>query len=115
MILYHYTDAIGLGGILTSGTIRPSTLARNPNDVRYGDGQYLSDLVPGTKSPAQLSRMFLNLPFFGRRFTHFVAIEVEGLPFIEGRPGVFVIPNESPLDISARIVASGPIPDLAEM
>ena len=107
MILYHYTDESGLAGILSSGRLDASTRARNPRDVRYGDGQYLSDIPPGTKGPSQLSRHFLNLPFFGHRFTHYVAIEVEGLAWFEGRTGVFVIPNDQPLDLTGRIVGSG--------
>jgi hypothetical protein len=111
VILYHYTDIEGLCGILASGKLHASKRARNPRDVRYGNGQYLSDIPPGSRTPAQLSREFLNLPYFGRRFTHYVAIEVDGLAWIEGRPGVFLIPNEQPLDISGRIVACGPTSD----
>ena len=110
MILYHYTDETGLAGILASGRLNPSTYARNPQDVRYGEGQYLSDVVPGTKTPAQLSRLFLNLPFFGRRYTHYVAIEVDGLSWIEGRPGVYVISNDEPLELAGRTVATGMVP-----
>jgi HYD1 signature containing ADP-ribosyltransferase len=112
LILYHDTDAKGFLGIMASERIHASTRARNPRDVRYGNGQYFSDIPPGSKTPAQLSREFLNLPFFGTRFTHYVAIESEGLAWIEGRPGVFLVPNEQPLDISGRIVASGLIPDV---
>ncbi len=107
MILYHYTDQSGLTGILRSMILIPSTSVRNPQDVRYGDGQYLSDIVPGIKTPSQLSRLFLNLPFLGHRFTHFVAIEVDGLLWIEGRPGVFVIPNDQPLDLNGRVAGTG--------
>lgn len=109
MILFHYTDDAGLRGILSSMTINPSTAARNPGDVRYGDGQYFSDVEPGTKTPSQLSREFLGLPFLGRRFTHYLAIEADGLSFIEGRPGVFVIPGDRPLDVNGRILTSGTV------
>jgi hypothetical protein len=112
MILYHYTDEQGLQGILATGTLLASTMARNPRDVRYGNGQYLTDLEPGSKTPAQLSREFLNLPYLGRRFTHYVAIVVDGLTVIEGRTGVFVVPNEGPLDLAGRVVAFGRIQDL---
>ena len=64
--LYHYTNEAGMNGILESGELNPSLKALNPNDVRYGNGQYLSDIVPGTKTPAQLSRAFINNPFKGR-------------------------------------------------
>ena len=66
--LFHYTDGVGMQGILATQLLHPSTAAANPNDARYGDGQYLSDLPPGEKTPAQLSRLFLGQPFLGRRF-----------------------------------------------
>jgi hypothetical protein len=37
-----------------------------------------------------------------------VEIDVSGLNVVEGRAGVFVIPNEGPLDLSGRIVGRGP-------
>ncbi|WP_435015440.1 HYD1 signature containing ADP-ribosyltransferase family protein [Tundrisphaera sp. TA3] len=107
MILYHYTDAKGMRAILESGRLLASTAAANPQDVRYGDGQYLSNVVPGTKTPAQLSRESLNQPFQGRKFTHYIAIEVEGLELIWGRPGVCVIPNVRPLELGRRLVGFG--------
>jgi hypothetical protein len=55
----------------------------------------------------QLSRAFLGAPFWGSRFTNFVEIDVSGLNVIEGRAGVFVIPNEGPLDLTGRIVSWG--------
>ena len=71
----------------------PPTSAGHPRDVRYGDGQYLSDISPGTKTPAQLSRAPFGHPFLGRRGTHYVEIDVTGLNVQRGRPGVFVIPT----------------------
>jgi hypothetical protein len=112
LILSHDTNAEGLRGIRASGWIRASTGARNPRDVRYGDGQYFSDIPPGSKNLARLSRIFLGFPFFGDRFTHYVAIEIDGREWFEGRPGVFVIPNDRPLDISGRVVSSGLVPVL---
>lgn len=108
-ILYHYTTEQGQKGILDSKKLNASTKANNPNDVRYGDGQYLSDIVPGSKTPAQLSRQFLNVPYQGKKFTHFVAIDVTGLNFTKGRDGVYVIPNANSLDLSNRIVGSGTV------
>ena len=80
----------------------------NPNDVRYGNGQFVSDVVPGTRRWAQLSMCFLGQPFHERRFTHFVENNVDGLSVVEGRDGVFVIPGEIPLDLMGRIVSWGP-------
>ena len=72
--LYHYTDEGGLNGISGSNSLWASTKGRNPNDVRYGNGQYVSDFAPWTKTPSQLSREFLGQPFQGKRFTHYTAL-----------------------------------------
>jgi HYD1 signature containing ADP-ribosyltransferase len=56
---------------------------------------------------SQLSRVFLGAPFWGSRFTNFVEIDVSGLNVAEGRPGVFLIPNEGPLDLTGRIMSWG--------
>jgi len=105
--LFDYTNAAGLKGILESGKLLPSLKSLNPRDVRYGNGQYLSDIRPGTMSCAQLSRCFLGQPFQGQRFKNYVEIDVSGLNVVKGREGVFVIPNEGPLDLTGRIVGSG--------
>jgi len=105
--LFHYTNEKGLDGILESGELNPSLKAVNPNDVRYGNGQYLSDIVPGTKTPAQLSREFLGQPFQGQKYTHFIEIDTTGLNVIQGRNGVFVVPGETPLNLTGRIVSHG--------
>jgi hypothetical protein len=105
--LYHYTDRAGLDGILATGLLMPSTRARNPRDVRCGDGQYLSDIPPGTMSGGRLSRALLGHPFGGRRFIRYVALDVTGLTVVACRPGVYAIPNDQPLDLSGRIVSSG--------
>ncbi|MFN7769727.1 MAG: HYD1 signature containing ADP-ribosyltransferase family protein, partial [Planctomycetaceae bacterium] len=110
--LYHYTDEAGLGGITESNSLRASTKARNPSDVRYGNGQYVSDFAPGTKTPAQLSREFLGQPFQGKRFTHYIEIDVTDLQVIQGRNGVFVIPNDVPLDLTGRVIGSGRVPSV---
>jgi RHS repeat-associated protein len=105
--LFHYTTGDGLNGILDDGAINPSLKSLNPNDVRYGDGQYLSDIKPGVMTSNQLSRAFLGAPFWGSRYTHFVEIDVTGLNVVEGRAGVFVVPNEVPLDVNGRIMSWG--------
>jgi len=107
--LYHYTNEAGMQGILDSENLNPSLKALNPNDVRYGNGQYLSDIAPGTMTPAQLSRSFINNPFQGARYTNFIEIDTTGLNVIQGRPGVYVVPNEVPLDLSGRITNSGQV------
>lgn len=111
--LYHYTSERGMQGILASGSLWASRRSRNPNDARYGDGQYLSDIVPGTISLPRLSLMFLGFPFQQRRFTHYIEILVSGLVVVPCRPGVFLIPSQTELDLTGRIVASGQVPILA--
>ena len=105
--LFHYTNEAGQKGILDGSQLNPSLRALNPNDARYGDGQYLSDIRPGTMTSNQLSRQFLGAPFWGSRFTHYVEVDVRGLDVIQGRDGVFVVPNSGPLDVTGRIVSSG--------
>ena len=61
------------------------------------------------KTPAQLSRAFINVPYQGKKFTHYVAIDVTGLDVKKGRDGVFVIPNTDDLDLRNRIVGSGQV------
>lgn len=107
-ILYHYTNQSGMEGILQTKVIKPSLKELNPKDVRYGNGQYLSDIVPGTKTPSQLGRQFINVPN-KHKYTHYVAIDVSGLDAIKGRDGVFVVRGDTDLDISDRIVSSGKI------
>ena len=87
-ILYHYTNQSGMEGILQTKIIKPSLKELNPKDVRYENGQYLSDIVPGTKTPSQLGRQFINVPNKHKYTTHYVAIDVSGLDVTKGRDGV---------------------------
>ena len=81
--------------------------ARNPNDVRHGEGQYFSDISPGTKTVTQLSRVFLGQPFRPEKFTHYVEVDVAGLPVFAGGVNVFVNHNTGPLDVSGRVIDFG--------
>lgn len=56
--------------IIDSQQLNPSLKANNPKDCFYGEGQYLSDIVPGTKTPTQLSRIFTNNSFHGNKYSH---------------------------------------------
>lgn len=107
MILYHYTTEPCMNAIITSGLLRPSRLGRRSKDVRYGNGQYLSDITPGSLTLAQLSRVLVGMPFQGLRFTHFVAIDLLGLRVVHCRPHVFLVPNDFALGISDRIIDYG--------
>ncbi|MFD3706271.1 HYD1 signature containing ADP-ribosyltransferase family protein [Nocardia sp. NPDC058658] len=125
--LYHYTNEEGLKAILESGNLRGSTGSVH---ARYGDGQYFTDigpervaalkkgdLTPGDIARGDISRYQLVQRLFGRptpwgygRSTHYVEIDVTDLDIVEGRPHVFLNPNEGDLDISGRIVSSGRTP-----
>lgn len=105
--LFHYTDSAGQVGILRSLKILPSLKAVNPKDARYGDGQYFSDIIPGSCTCAQLSARFVRLPYFGWRFTHYVEVDITGLSVVSGREHVFVVPGQAPLDVAARIAGWG--------
>jgi hypothetical protein len=109
-VLYHYTNEAGVAGIAENNSLNPSLWRVGTKDVRYGNGQYVSDIAPGTRTPSELSRDFLDQPFQGRRFTHYVEIDASGLGAVQGRPGVYVIPNETPLDLTGRLLSSGKVP-----
>lgn len=97
-----------MNGIVESEKLNPSLKANNPKDARYGNGQYLSDIKPDSVTPAQLGKKFLNVPN-KYKYTHYVEIDVSNLNVIKGRDGVFVIPNEGPLDILGRVVGTGKV------
>jgi hypothetical protein len=105
--LFHYTTEEGMNGILESGQLNPSLKALNPKDAFYGDGQYLTDIIPGTSTPGQLSKAFINNPWQGAKFSNFVEIDTTGLNIVQGRDGVFLVPGSGPLDISGRIMSFG--------
>jgi len=96
-----------MNGILQTGQLFPSLKRSSPRDVRYGEGQYFSDLCPGRLTGAGLSRRLLGNPFQARRFTHFLEVDVQGLTVVKGRAGVFVIPNREPLVLAGRLLRSG--------
>ncbi|MGW2344539.1 putative T7SS-secreted protein [Streptomyces sp. NPDC001661] len=107
--LFHYTNESGYEGILDSGELRPSLKAHNPKDARFGDGQYLSDIQPGTKTGGQLSHAFLRVPWCGNKFTHFIEIDVRGLELVRSvdRPDVYVLPSQQAFDLTRRIASHG--------
>jgi RHS repeat-associated protein len=107
--LYHYTNEKGYSGILESGELRASLKEYNSKDARFGDGQYLSDIEPGMKTPGQLSYAFVRVPWAGHKFSYFIEVDVRGLEVMRSveRPDVYVIPNQGSLDLSGRIVSHG--------
>lgn len=96
-----------MAGIVATQQIKPSLAANNPNDFRYGEGVYLSDIPPGAMTPSQLSRVFLGIPFQGQRFTNYVGVDVTGLSVVMGRPNVYVVPGAQPLNVTGRITGFG--------
>jgi hypothetical protein len=100
---------MGYDGIIATMKLRPSQKSRSPKDARYGDGQYFTDILPGTKTRSSLSRALLGTPLGWRKYTHYLEIVVEGLPVREVRAGVFLIPNDDDLDVTDRVVGGGSI------
>ncbi|MBQ9233538.1 MAG: hypothetical protein IJ167_05840 [Lachnospiraceae bacterium] len=95
-------------GITESNQLNPSLKANNPKDARFGNGQYLSDINPKSTTPTRLAKKFINVPN-KYKYTHFIEIDVSDLNVIQGRDGVFVIPNEEALDLTGRIVSFGKV------
>jgi len=108
--LYHYTNEAGLNAILKEGKLNPSLKALRPRDVRHGNGQYLTDILPGSMAPDELSKALVQNPHQVDKFTHYLEINPGGLNVIEGRRGVYVISNEVPLDLNNRVISSGKVP-----
>ncbi|MGR9156257.1 PAAR-like domain-containing protein [Rhizobium leguminosarum] len=106
-ILCHYTTAKGMVAILATQQILPSLKAVNPSDARYGDGQYFSDIPPGTMTSSELAKIFINRPFPAAKFSNYVCVDVSGLEVTKGRDHVYVVPNQVPLNIAGRVFAAG--------
>jgi hypothetical protein len=106
-VLWHYTDEQGLRGIRESCVLRPSLREAAPTDARYGDGQYLTDIPPGAMPPKRLSRRLVGVPWLGRRFTHYVELDVAGLTLVPCRESVILVPGREPLGLGGRIVRLG--------
>ncbi|MFF7332740.1 HYD1 signature containing ADP-ribosyltransferase family protein [Streptomyces sp. NPDC008150] len=101
--LFHYTTEEGQAGILRSQLLLPSLRSTNPKDARYGDGQYLTDITPGSLAGSHLSHALVRMPFAAARFTHFVQIDTSGLTVNLGRAHVYVVLGTEPLDLNGRI------------
>jgi len=80
-VLYHYSNEAGIAGIIASQYIRPSL--SDDENAAFGHGQYFTDISPAEAavgSAYQLSRAIMNTPWRYYRVTHYVAIDVSGLP-----------------------------------
>lgn len=110
---YHYTTEAGLAGILASGVMNPSVprgAGGRRGDARYGSGQYFTDLAPGTLEPAELAAALYGTRRRVDRVTHYLALDLTGLPLETCRPHVFLVPNEQPLPIVDRVIDAGLVP-----
>lgn len=105
--LWHYTTWPRLRAICESSFLNPSLRSSNPRDARYGDGQYVTDIPPGTLPPERLAYALVRSPYASRRFTHYLEVDVTGLEVVCGREHVYVIPSRLPLDLRGRIVSWG--------
>lgn len=114
-------------GVTESGQLVPSS---GPVHARHGAGQYLTDIAPeqvGARTIAelsaeqieagQISRGQLAQRLYGRatmwsigRTGRFLEIDVSGLELLNPRPGVWLVPGESPLDVTGRILRTGSTP-----
>lgn len=61
-IMYHYTTKEGLEGIVSSGEVWRSGREVDPNDARYGNGQYVTDIESGSMNKRDLSKQFVRSP-----------------------------------------------------
>lgn len=68
----------------------------------------MSNIKTTTQTPVSLAKKFINVPN-KYKYTHYVEIDVTDLDVIQGREGVFVIHNKSPLDLTDRIICTGPV------
>ncbi|MBI3244225.1 MAG: hypothetical protein HYZ49_18245 [Chloroflexi bacterium] len=119
-VLYHYTSAAGLAGILASEAILPS-LGTGPNAF-FGEGIYFTDISPlqAAATPSyKLSRALTTTPWNNDKMTAFVAVDVSGLtvkwesPVFSntyGTASIYRYPTTVPLGITDRVVSSGPVP-----
>ena len=56
----------------------------------------------------QLGKKFINVPN-RYKYTNYIEIDVSDLNVVQGIDGVFVIPNEEPLDLINRIISFGKV------
>ncbi len=106
--LFHYTSTRGLDGIRQTQMLLPST---GPQNSRYGKGQYFTDISnieAESGTAGQLSYALFKSPIYTHRVSHFVAVNVQGLPINYAAPAYgsrygaksfYVHPSDFPLPI----------------
>jgi HYD1 signature containing ADP-ribosyltransferase len=124
--LYHYTTESGLLGIMESGVLRPSLDRGNNTDVKYGEGQYFTNISPdiitcesrsqmtskqlesGQISLRQLAGRIMAGTLTLDKFYCFLELDVSSL-IIEctDEPCIYLHKSKTNLDISNLIIRSG--------
>jgi len=102
--LIHYTSEAGYNAIRESGELLPSIGVKN---ARYGVGQYLTDIKPGSLTMGQTSRRLFGVPWNKTYLTHYLEIDVTGLNVVKNAPYNYLIPNSGSLNLGGRVVGGG--------
>jgi HYD1 signature containing ADP-ribosyltransferase len=125
-ILYHYTTEAGLLAIMESGVLRPSLDRGNNTDVKYGEGQYFTNISPdiitcesrsqmtstqvesGQISLRQLAGRIMAGTLTLNRFYYFLELDVSGLIIdYTDNPYIYLHRSKTNLDVSDLIIRSG--------
>ncbi len=105
--LYHYTTKTGMRGILESQQINPSIKELAVKDARMGSGQYLTDIIPGSRTKGQISYALFGIPWNTRKVSNYIEISTSNLNLLKGREGIYYVPSTSALDLTNRIISYG--------
>jgi ADP-ribosyltransferase of polymorphic toxin system len=118
--LYHYTDEEGYNGILSSLSIRPSTLS-GVKTTHYGQGVYFTPIGPA-EIPILGIPEFLQLVFGDvtahsvTRTTHYISVRVDpnwyAMAARDPEYGwwmkdIWIVPGDEPMDISKALDSHG--------
>ena len=124
---YHYTTESARIAIIESGVLRPSLDRGDNTDVRYGEGQYFTNIAPETiacrsrteMTPTQIEAGQISLFQLANRIMrgtpspekleYFIEFDVDNLSIIYSSQYEYIYFHESKidLDISNRIIRSG--------
>jgi hypothetical protein len=126
-ILYHYTTKSGLLAIMESGVLKPSLDRGNNTDVKYGEGQYLTNISPdiitcesknemtseqvksGQISLRQLAGRIMAGTLTLDRLSCFIELNVSSLIIdrADDNPYIYLYRSNTDLDISNLIIRVG--------
>jgi HYD1 signature containing ADP-ribosyltransferase len=123
--LYHYTTEYGLLAIMESRILRPSLDRGDNTDVKYGEGQYFTNIPPdiiicesrsqmtstqvesGQISLRQLAGRIMAGTLTLDRFYYFLELDVSGLIIDYTDPYIYLHRSKTNLDVSNLIIRSG--------